>query len=83
MFNYFKIGVEIISAIGVDAMITTAANLCMPKTYGLMGLAQKVCVKTGSVGLSLVAARSITKAIDEYVEEFKTIAEQELEKADA
>jgi hypothetical protein len=71
-----KTGIEIVAGIGVDTMITTAANAVMPKSFGLCGILQKVCVKAGSIGLSLVAGRAITKAIDEYLEEAKDIVEQ-------
>ena len=80
-FEMFKVGVDVVAGIGVDAMITTAANLCIPKTYGIFGLAQRFCIKTGSIGLGLVAGRAIAEAIDGYVEDIKTAADEVLKEA--
>lgn len=71
-----KTGIEIISSVGIDTMITAVANKVLPTSYGLFGAAQKICVKVGSVGLSLVAGRAITKTIDEYLEELKTVTKE-------
>ncbi len=78
-----KTGMEIVTGIGVDTMLTTAANTFIPKSYGLCGVFQKVCIKAGSIGLSLVASRAITKAIDEYLEEVKAIADEAKAELDA
>lgn len=71
-----KTGIEIVSGIGIDTMITAAAKQIIPQSYGLFGLAQKACVKIGSIGLSLVAGKAITNTLDQYIDEIKTIAEE-------
>ena len=64
-------GAEIVAGIGIDQMITTAANNTIPKTYGLFGFTQKVCIKAGSIGLSIVATHALAKTIDEYLDELE------------
>lgn len=64
-------GAEIVAGIGIDQMITTVANNTIPKSYGLCGFAQKVCIKAGSVGLSIVATHALAKTIDEYLDELE------------
>lgn len=64
-------GAEVLAGVGIDAMITTAAKTFIPDSYGIFGTAQKVCIKFGSVGLSLVATRALSKTIDEYLDELE------------
>lgn len=61
-------GFELVAGIGIDAMITTVANNVIPETYGLIGKAQKICIKCGSVGLSIIATKALEKTIDEYLD---------------
>jgi hypothetical protein len=64
-------GAEIVAGIGIDTMITTAAKNTIPETYGVFGTAQKVCVKAGSIGLSMIATRALAHTIDEYLDELE------------
>ena len=70
-------GFEVVAGIGIDTMITTLANKVIPETYGVVGMAQKVCIKAGSIGLSLVATKALGDTIDEYLDAL----EEEIEKS--
>lgn len=69
-------GAEILAGVGIDAMITTAAKTFVPESYGIFGTAQKVCIKFGSIGLSLVATKALSKTIDEYLDELEEALEK-------
>ena len=68
-----KVGFETVAGIGIDTMITTAANKVIPESYGAFGVAQKICIKAGSIGLTLVATKALGDVIDDYVD---SIAEE-------
>jgi hypothetical protein len=70
---YISTGFCVLASIGVDAILTGIAATAVPKTFGLPGLAQKVCIKAGTIGLSLVVGDAIDNTISKYA---KSIADQ-------
>ena len=74
-----EIGFCFISSVGVDTVLTGLASTVLPKTYGFPGLIQKICVKAGTVGLSLVAADAIDNVVGKYAKLIVEDIERELE----
>lgn len=68
-----KIGFCLLASVGVDAVLTGVVATVLPTSYGLPGLAQKLCVKAGTIGLSMVAADAIENSVEKCI---KTVSEE-------
>ena len=64
--QYISTGFCVLASIGVDAILTGVALTVLPATYGLPGFAQKICVKAGTIGMSLVIGDAIDTTISKY-----------------
>lgn len=73
-----KVVFESLAAAGMDTLITNAYKSFVPKTYGVAGAIQNVCLKAASIGLSAVFAVSL----DDAIEDLRLKAKEVLEEAE-
>lgn len=75
-------GAELIAGAGVDLILTGIAKAVVPPSFGLPGLVQKLCIKTATLGISLVIADAIDNVLkttaDEIVEAYNQALDEEL-----
>jgi len=64
-----RLVISALSAIGIDTLLSTAANLIVPGGAGLFGAAQKICVRVGVAGLSMLAADAIDRRMMDTINE--------------
>lgn len=73
-----KIGFCLVASVGVDTVLTGIVATVLPKSYGIPGLVQKLCVKAGTLGLSMVAADAIEGSVEKYIKVVSDEIDKEL-----
>lgn len=76
--QYAKIGFCLLASVGVDTVLTGVVATVLPKAYGLPGIAQKLCVKAATIGLSMVAADAIEDSVEKCVKTVSDAIDNEL-----
>ena len=79
-FDAALIGFDIVAGTGVDVFLTSIAKAVIPKSVGLPGIIQAICIKTASIGHSFVATDAIDRVIRNYAKEISEEIQKELEK---
>lgn len=76
-------GIELVAGAGIDLILTGIANTVVPASFGLPGLVQKVCIKTASIGISLVVTDAIDKVLKTTADDIVTAYKEALNEAEA
>ena len=79
-FDAALLGFDIVAGAGVDTILTGIVDAVIPTSYGLPGIIQKVCIKTATIGISVVAAEAMDRVIKSYVKEIAESFKEELDK---